>query len=86
MLTCSFVEAFTNGKWVSVELVRWVTESKRPFNIVADQGFNSLMKTGRPGYYLPHPTTVACDTKTVFAKTRTRVADLLQVSPHYPTW
>ncbi|THU93381.1 hypothetical protein K435DRAFT_569165, partial [Dendrothele bispora CBS 962.96] len=61
-----------------IELVRWVCESKRPFAIVADRGFNCLMKTGRPHYYLPHPTTVARDVKTVFAKTRKRVSKMLQ--------
>ncbi|KAG2084071.1 uncharacterized protein F5147DRAFT_748844 [Suillus discolor] len=35
------------------EIVRWVCESARPFDIVKDRGFQSLMKTGRPEYYLP---------------------------------
>ncbi|THV04133.1 hypothetical protein K435DRAFT_649829 [Dendrothele bispora CBS 962.96] len=55
------------------------TETRmRPFDIVKDRGFVCLMKTGRPHYYLPHPTTVARDVKQVFAKTRKRVADMLQ--------
>lgn len=37
------------------------------------------MKTGRPGYWIPHPTTVARDVKRAFAKTRQRIAELLQV-------
>ena len=41
------------------ELVRWVSESNRPFNIVEDWGFQSLMKTGRPGHYLPSPSTIS---------------------------
>ncbi len=61
------------------EIIRWVAESLCPFNIVKDHGFNSLMKTGQPSYYLPHPTTVSRDVKTVFAKTRQRIAGLLQV-------
>ena len=32
------------------EIVRWVAESMRPFKIVEDRGFLSLMKTGRPEY------------------------------------
>ncbi|THU87436.1 hypothetical protein K435DRAFT_821899 [Dendrothele bispora CBS 962.96] len=44
----------------------------------AETRFNCLMKTGRPHYYLPHPTTVARDVKTVFAKTRKRVSKMLQ--------
>jgi hypothetical protein len=51
----------------------------RPFNIVKDHGFNCLMKTGRPNYYLPSGSTVACDVKTVFARTRQRIAKMLQV-------
>jgi hypothetical protein len=45
------------------EIVQWVSESKRPFNIVKDCGFQSLMKTGRPDYYIPSPTTVSRDVK-----------------------
>lgn len=64
----------------SVEIVRWVAESMRPFNVVADRGFMMLMKTGRPEYYLPSPDTVSRDVKEVFVKTRQRVAKMLQVS------
>jgi hypothetical protein len=63
-----------------VELVRWVSKSLRPFSIVKDEGFHCLMKTGRPGYYLPSPKTVSRDVKEVFAKTRIRIAKLLRVS------
>jgi hypothetical protein len=34
------------------EIVKWVAESKRPFDIVSNRGFQSLMKTGRPEYYI----------------------------------
>ncbi|TFK81780.1 hypothetical protein K466DRAFT_501565, partial [Polyporus arcularius HHB13444] len=34
--------------------------------------------TGRPGYWLPSPSTVARDVKVVFARTRTRIAKMLQ--------
>jgi hypothetical protein len=60
------------------EIVRWVSESKRPFNIVKDRGFQSLMKTGRPNYYIPSPTTVSRDVKRVFANVRRRIASMLQ--------
>jgi hypothetical protein len=36
------------------------------------------MKTGRPGYYIPSPTTVSRDTKKVFATVRNRLAKMLQ--------
>jgi len=51
----------------------------RPFNIVSDRGFQSLMKTGRPGYYIPSPATVSRDVKQVFVKSRQRIASMLQV-------
>ena len=62
------------------EIVRWVAESLRPFSIVEDRGFKSLMKTGRPEYYLPSPDTVSWDVKLVFTQTRKRIAKMLQVS------
>ncbi|KAF9019903.1 hypothetical protein BDZ89DRAFT_900071, partial [Hymenopellis radicata] len=42
--------------------------------MLQDRGFKKLMKTGRPGTYIPHPTTVSRDTKILFAKTRRRLA------------
>ncbi|KAF8550525.1 hypothetical protein OG21DRAFT_1384020, partial [Imleria badia] len=60
------------------EIVRWLSENQRPFSIIADRGFQSLMKTGRPEYYLPSPDTVSRDTKQVFARTRMRIARMLQ--------
>ncbi|KAF8131085.1 hypothetical protein EV363DRAFT_1165668, partial [Boletus edulis] len=55
-----------------------VEMSLRPFNIVADRGFQSLMKTGRPEYYLPSPATVSRDVKLVFVHTRQRIAKMLR--------
>jgi hypothetical protein len=65
------------------EIVRWVTESKRPFTIVKDRGFQSLMKTGRPEYAIPSPATVSRDVKKVFVEVRKRIAKMLQVSILY---
>lgn len=64
---------------VRAELVRWVCENKRPFHIVKDRGFQSLMKTGRPGYRLPSRETVSRDVKQVFCRVRRRIAKMLQV-------
>lgn len=61
------------------EIVRWVTENARPYKVVADRGFKNLMKTGRPEYYLPSPTTVSRDVRTVFARSRQRIAAMLRV-------
>lgn len=55
-----------------------MAESYRPFRTVEDRGFKSLMKTGRPAYYLPSASTVSRDVKRVFAKSRQRIADMLQ--------
>lgn len=62
-----------------MEIVKWVAESCRPFGIVCDPGFKRLMKTGRPRYYLPSPSTVSRNVKMVFVRTRQCVANLLQV-------
>lgn len=61
------------------EIVRWVAESKHPFKIVKDRGFQSLMKTGRPEYHIPSPQTVSRDVKNVFVHVRKRIATMLQV-------
>jgi hypothetical protein len=60
--------------------VRWVCEDVRPFNIVRDRGFNNLMKTGRPEYYIPSPSTVSRDVRQVFMRTRHRISKMLNVS------
>ena len=60
--------------------MRWVAENMRPFGIVKDRGFQSLMKTGRPRYYIPSPDTVSRDVKKVFVMCRQRIAKMLQVS------
>jgi hypothetical protein len=50
----------------------------RPFKIVKDRGFQTLMKTGRPDYYIPSPETVSRDVKKVFVRCRQRIAKMLQ--------
>ena len=61
-------------------IVRWISKDLQPFAIVEDQGFRILMKTGRPHYHLLSRWTVTRDVRLVFARTRKRVAKLLQVS------
>ena len=78
-LACLPIHVLIKASVASAEIVRWVAESMRPFNIVKDRGFVSLMKTGRPGYYIPSPETVSRDTKKVFARCRKRIAKILQV-------
>lgn len=60
-------------------MVRWIAESKRPFQIVNDRGFQSLMKTGRPGFQLPSAETISRDTKNAFVAVRQRIAKMLKV-------
>jgi hypothetical protein len=55
-----------------------VSENSRPFEIVKDHGFQCLMKTGRPEHYIPLPATVSRDVRMVFARTRERIAQMLQ--------
>ncbi|KAH9918531.1 uncharacterized protein BXZ73DRAFT_52866 [Epithele typhae] len=38
----------------------------------------SLLKTGRPGYWIPSASTVARDVKTLFTRSRTRISRLLR--------
>jgi hypothetical protein len=52
----------------SAEIVRRVAENKRPFQIVNDHGFQSLMKTGCPAYHIPLAETVSHDVKRVFVE------------------
>ena len=60
-------------------MVRWIAESKRPFQIVNDRGFQSLMKTGRPGFQLPSAETISRDTKNAFVAVRQHIAKMLKV-------
>ncbi|KAF8328487.1 hypothetical protein F5887DRAFT_864088, partial [Amanita rubescens] len=62
---------------IKAEIVRWVCTSLRPFTIVSDEYFLSIVKTGRPEYYVPTPETVSRDVRLVFARTRQRIAKLL---------
>ena len=50
------------------EIIHWVAESKWPFQIVNDHGFQSLMKTGRPDYHIPSMQTISRDIKWVFVQ------------------
>lgn len=62
------------------EIVRWVSESLHLFSIIDNRGFQSLMKTGHPAYYIPSCWTVSCDVHLVFVHTCNCIAEMLQVS------
>ncbi|KAJ7199161.1 hypothetical protein GGX14DRAFT_373280, partial [Mycena pura] len=61
--------------------VRWVSESLRPFRIAKDRAYRFLMKSGRPSAYVPSPSTIARDVKTLFEKTRDRLKDRFERTP-----
>ncbi len=52
----------------------------RPLSTVEDDGFKTLMKTGRPEYYIPSRHTVARDVKHIFKSTRALIAKMLKVT------
>ncbi|KAH9012945.1 hypothetical protein EDB83DRAFT_2233505 [Lactarius deliciosus] len=45
------------------EFIHWVAESKRPFQIVNDEGFQKVMMSGRPTCYIPSAKTISQDMK-----------------------
>ena len=68
------------SKPFSAEFVRWVGESKWPFQIVNDHAFHSLRKTGRPEYPIPSAETLSRDVKKVFVRVRECISKMLRVS------
>ena len=58
----------------STEIICWITESKWPFQIVNDCGFQLLMKTGQPGYHIPSAETISCDVKGVYVQVQQCIA------------
>ena len=80
-MVCSSKESHGHAEIIlgRAEIVRWVSESIRPFTIVKDRGFQSLMKTGQPKCYIPSPETVSRNVKKVFVQCRQRIATMLQV-------
>ena len=57
----------------------WVAESVQPFKIVADPGFQCLMRTGHPNCYLHDLCTVSHDVQNTFTQVREKLAVRLQV-------
>lgn len=60
--------------------MRWVCGSTRPFDIVKDEEYLELMKTGRPEYQVTSAKTLARDVRRVFVNAQKRIAKELQVS------
>ena len=59
--------------------ISWMSESKRPFNLVSDAGYHRVMKKGHPGHYIPSDQTIRRDLHHVFVKSQEKIAKRLQV-------
>ena len=59
--------------------MHWMAESMHSFKIVNNRGFQSVMKTGQPEYYILSPSTVSHDIKKIFVKCQERIAHLLHI-------
>lgn len=64
----------------SVVMARWVAESARPFQVIADHRYQWLQHAGCPEHYIPSQETVGRDVKALFNKTKETIAEELQVS------
>ena len=62
------------------QLVRWITESNRPINIINDHLLRDLLTAGRPSITLPSWTTISRDIHESFKKCQQCIGKLLQVS------
>jgi hypothetical protein len=60
-----------------VEVIYWVCKNFCPFNIIKDQGFNHLIKTGQPNYYISLLSTVGHDVKKIFARVQKGITKML---------
>ncbi|THH18835.1 hypothetical protein EUX98_g8893 [Antrodiella citrinella] len=63
--------------WNKAEVVRWLSESFRPYETIKDRGFLCLMKTGCPELWVPSLKTAGRDMINAHIESRNRVARLL---------
>ncbi|KAF8344685.1 hypothetical protein F5887DRAFT_832225, partial [Amanita rubescens] len=66
---------------IKAEIVKWVCVCLRPFDMVSDESFHYLMKSGWPDMYVPSPSTVSQDVWLVFTRTHQRIAKMLNEYP-----
>ena len=66
---------------ISAHLVKWVTESSRPLQIIEDRELRDLLLTGRPNMTLPSANTISRDIHASFAACRERIGKLLKEHP-----
>ena len=64
---------------LSAHIIKWVTESNRPANVMHDRELRELLSAGRPTIDLPSGQTVSRDIKACYSKCQARIDKLLQV-------
>ena len=64
----------------SAHLVKWVTESNRPVNIVDDRELRELLSAARPQLEIPSRDTLSQKIHLAFEKASERIGKLLRVS------
>ncbi|KAI0047000.1 hypothetical protein FA95DRAFT_1479763, partial [Auriscalpium vulgare] len=66
-------------KWETrAHVVKWITESSRPINIINDRELQELLTAGRPSIQVPSHFTIARDIKAAFGPERERIGGLLR--------
>ncbi|KAJ7803769.1 hypothetical protein B0H14DRAFT_2384262 [Mycena olivaceomarginata] len=64
-------------------VARWVAESNRPLNIVADRELKEILCAGRPEVRVPSRRVLGCDLNTAYEQSRGYIEHLLR---EYPGW
>ena len=73
---------------VHTHLIKWVTESNQPINVINDRELCDLLTAGWPNITLPLSDTISCDIQASFGKCKECIAKLLQEHPghlHFAT-
>jgi len=65
-------------------IVKWVTESNRPANIVNDAELQNIFTAGRPHTIIPSVSTITRNINASFTKCHEKIGKLLQVSTKLP--
>ena len=79
---CEYLLQFLDVTYtmLSAHLVKWVTESNRPVNIVDDRELRELLCAGRPHLNIPSPDTLARKIHLAYERARERIGKLLRIS------
>ena len=88
-LEARFVQSLSHiTRWLILfvcraHIVKWVTESNRPANIINDRELKELLTAGQPKLEIPSASTVARDIKLSFERCKGRIAKLLREYPSH---